>query len=38
MPYTLFVTPAATDDIAVAVAYYNTLSVDLGLSFCRPAG
>ncbi len=33
MPYSIFITPAATDDIAVAIEYYNTLSPDLGYRF-----
>lgn len=33
MPYTIFVTPTATEDIAVAIEYYNALSVDLGYRF-----
>jgi len=32
MPYSIFITPTATDDIAVAIEYYNALSPDLG---CR---
>jgi hypothetical protein len=33
MPYTILVTPTATEDIAVAIEYYNALSVDLGYRF-----
>lgn len=33
MPYTIFVTPTAIDDIAAAIEYYNALSVDLGYRF-----
>lgn len=33
MPYTIFVTPTATEDIAAAVEYYNALSPDLGYLF-----
>ena len=33
MPYTILVTPAATEDIAVAIEYYNALAVDLGYRF-----
>jgi toxin ParE1/3/4 len=33
MPYTIFVTPAATEDIAVAIEYYNALATDLGYRF-----
>jgi hypothetical protein len=30
MPYTIFITPAATKDIAAAMEYNNALSPDLG--------
>jgi hypothetical protein len=30
MPYTILVTPTATDDIAVAIEYYNLVATDLG--------
>jgi toxin ParE1/3/4 len=33
MPYTILVTPTATEDIAVAVEYYNAVAVDLGYRF-----
>ena len=33
MPYTIFVTPTATEDIAAAIEYYNALSPDLGYRF-----
>lgn len=33
MPYSIFITPAASDDIAVAIEYYNVLSPDLGFRF-----
>ena len=33
MPYTIFITPTATEDIAVAMEYYNALSADLGYRF-----
>jgi len=33
MPYSIFITPTATDDIAVAIEYYNALSPDLGYRF-----
>ena len=33
MPYSIFITPTATDDIAVAVEYYNALSPELGYRF-----
>jgi hypothetical protein len=33
MPYSIFITPAASDDIAVAIEYYNALSSDLGYRF-----
>jgi toxin ParE1/3/4 len=33
MPYSIFITPTATDDIAVAIEYYNALSLDLGYRF-----
>jgi len=33
MPYTIFVTPTATDDIATAIEYYNALATDLGYRF-----
>ena len=35
MPYTIFVTPTAIDDIAIAVDYYNAVSADLGYRFAR---
>ncbi len=33
MPYSVFITPTATDDISVAIEYYNALSPDLGYRF-----
>jgi hypothetical protein len=33
MPYTILVTPTATEDIAVAIEYYNAVAVDLGYRF-----
>lgn len=33
MPYTILVTPTATEDIAAAIDYYNALSADLGYRF-----
>jgi plasmid stabilization system protein ParE len=33
MPYTILVTPTATEDIAAAVEYYNAVAVDLGHRF-----
>jgi toxin ParE1/3/4 len=33
MPYTILVTPTATEDIAVAVEYYNAVATDLGYRF-----
>jgi len=33
MPYTILVTPTATEDIAVAVEYYNAVAADLGYRF-----
>jgi toxin ParE1/3/4 len=33
MAYKIFVTPTATEDIAVAVEYYNALAIDLGYRF-----
>ena len=33
MSYSIFITPTATDDIAVAVEYYNALSPELGYRF-----
>lgn len=30
MSYSILVTPTATNDIAVAIEYYNALSTDLG--------
>ncbi|MBN9386375.1 MAG: type II toxin-antitoxin system RelE/ParE family toxin [Chitinophagaceae bacterium] len=33
MPYTILVTPTATDDIAAAIEYYNALAADLGYRF-----
>jgi toxin ParE1/3/4 len=33
MPYSIFITPTAIDDIAVAIEYYNALSLDLGYRF-----
>ena len=33
MPYTIFVTPTATEDIAAAIEYYNALATDLGYRF-----
>lgn len=33
MPYTIFVTPTATEDIAVAIEYYNLVATDLGYRF-----
>jgi toxin ParE1/3/4 len=33
MSYTILVTPTATNDIAVAIEYYNALATDLGYRF-----
>jgi plasmid stabilization system protein ParE len=33
MPYTILVTPTATDDITTALEYYNAVSADLGYRF-----
>ncbi len=33
MPYTIFITPTAAEDIAAAIEYYNALSTDLGYRF-----
>jgi len=33
MPYTIFITPTATDDITAAIEYYNALATDLGYRF-----
>ena len=33
MSYSVFITPTATDDISVAIEYYNALSPDLGYRF-----
>ena len=33
MSYTVLVTPTATNDIAVAIEYYNALATDLGYRF-----
>ncbi|MBS1664679.1 MAG: type II toxin-antitoxin system RelE/ParE family toxin [Bacteroidetes bacterium] len=33
MSYSILITPTATDDIAAAIDYYNTLSLDLGYRF-----
>lgn len=33
MPYTVLITPTATDDISAAIEYYNALAVDLGYRF-----
>lgn len=33
MPYTILLTPTATEDIAGAIEYYNALSTDLGYRF-----
>jgi toxin ParE1/3/4 len=33
MPYTILITPTATEDIAVAIEYYNALAADLGYRF-----
>ena len=33
MVYSIFITPTASDDIAVAIEYYNTLSPELGYRF-----
>ena len=33
MPYTILVTPTATDDIAAAIEYYNALATGLGYRF-----
>ncbi len=33
MPYTILVTPTATEDIAVAIEYYNLVAPDLGYRF-----
>jgi toxin ParE1/3/4 len=33
MPYVIFITPAAVEDISIATEYYNALSTDLGFRF-----
>ena len=33
MPYSIFITPTATEDIAVGVEHYNAISTDLGYRF-----
>ena len=33
MSYSILITPTATNDIAVAIEYYNALSTDLGYKF-----
>ena len=33
MPYTILITPTATEDIAVAIEYYNVVATDLGYRF-----
>lgn len=33
MPYTILVTPAATEDIAAGVEHYNAIATDLGYRF-----
>ena len=35
MSYSILITPAATEDIAVAVEYYNAVAVDLGYRFAE---
>jgi toxin ParE1/3/4 len=35
MSYTILVTPTATNDIAVAIEYYNALATDLGYQFAE---
>jgi hypothetical protein len=38
MPYTIFITPTASEDIAAAVEYYNALATDLGYRFADLVG
>ena len=33
MPYTIFITPTATEDIAAGVEHYNAIATDLGYRF-----
>lgn len=33
MPYTVYVTPTATNDLTAAIEYYNSVSSDLGFRF-----
>jgi hypothetical protein len=33
MPYTILLTPTATEDISAAIEYYNALATDLGYRF-----
>jgi toxin ParE1/3/4 len=33
LPYTILVTPTATEHLAVAIEYYNAVAVDLGYRF-----
>ena len=33
MPYTILLTPTATDDVDAAIEYYNALAADLGYRF-----
>lgn len=38
MPYTIYVTPTAADDLSAAIEYYNSLSTDLGFRFADVIG
>ena len=38
MPYEIFITPTAMDDISVAIEYYNALSPDLGYRLADVVG
>ena len=33
MPYSIFITPTATEDIAAGVEHYNAIATDLGYRF-----
>ena len=33
MPYIIYVTPTAADDLSAAIEYYNAVSTDLGFRF-----
>jgi toxin ParE1/3/4 len=33
MPYTIFITPTATEDIGAGVEHYNAIATDLGYRF-----